>query len=208
MKKTSNSILLITLTLLSLVLTPAIASAQHGELGKEASFCKEVKGAECLDDPNFTGQINNVKYRHFSDGSGSVQATATSDFNPLNRMERWTIGCRKNVISGAKFCTISYANFRVMVDSKGLQRVYLSGDAEEYPGTISSIRIGNKVFRTKADEFFPNGKAITSVMKDGVEMATEYIGWPYKNSVSSVIPELYGFQEALQLATWTVKNLK
>lgn len=208
MKKTSNSIILIKLTLLLLVLTPAIANAQRGELGKETSFCKEVKGAECLDDPKFTGQINNVKYRHFSDGSGSVQATATSDFNPLIRMAQWEIDCTKNVISGAKFCIISYAYIRVMVDSKGLQRVYLSGDAKEYPGTISSIRIGNKVFRTKADEFFPNGKAITSAMKDGVEMATEYIGWPYKNSVSSVIPELYGFQEALQLATWTVKNLK
>lgn len=208
MKIKSNSITLITLALLALALTPLIANAQRGELKAEASFCKEVKGAQCLDDPKFDGQINEVKYRHYSDGSGVVQASATSDFDPLNRLPQWVISCTKNVISGAKFCTISYAEFRVSVDSKGHQRVYLSGDADAYPGTISSIRVGNKVFRTNSDEYFPNGKVITSAMKNGVELATEYIGWPYKNSVSSLIAELYGFQEALQLATWSVRNLK
>jgi hypothetical protein len=210
MKSTKNpqSATLLIHALLMLALLPAVANAQRAELRKEASFCREVKGAECLDDPKFDGVINDVKYRHFGDGSGSVQASTTSELNPFGSLSAWEIACTKNVISGAKFCTISYANFRLLVDPKGNPRVWLHGAEEAYPGSISSIRVGNKLFRTKADEFFPNGRAITGAMTNGVEMATEYVGWPYKNSVASLIPELYGFQEALQLATWSVKNLK
>lgn len=45
-------------------------------------------------------------------------------------------------------------------------------------------------------------------MVDGTEMVTEYIAWPTRERVTSITYALYGFQEALKLATWSVKNLR
>lgn len=183
--------------------------AQRTELKQGASFCNDVKGAECLPEGGrFTGQMNGVKFSAHSDGSAWVQGEPGLEQDSMDYLKGWSVSCYKDVISADKFCHLSRGDISVNVRPNGRPLVSLAGRKDQFPGTAISLRVGRRVFHSTADHYFSEGKAITSLMKDGVEVATKYIAWPDRSVETSVTPELYGFQTALQIATWTVKNLR
>ena len=194
------------------LLITTFSHAQEVKLKDGASFCRDFKGAECISDGSrFNGKLNGVSFITIESGGAWVQSEPgmRSDAGEYN--EGWNISCQKDAISGTISCyirkwwgdpTISFAS------PKATPKVSIFSEHEEYPGTKTSIRVGKQIFHTEADYYFPNSPLIASLMKDGVEVVTQYRSWPHKTTETKVTPEIYGLQVAIQIAKWNLKNLR
>jgi len=190
---------------LVLVAAPIALVAGELKLKDGASFCGSRKNAECLDPGSNTerGVVNGVRYRLF----GANAYIATMDEQEADSFGRdvvWSVHCQRDKMSGSRNCHASFKTIFMFFEQNGNESLLVGSD--HFPGTVTSIKIGDKRFDTRdRDGEFPNGRTIINSFRDGKTAVTRYTKWPYRAWIDDEFT-LRGSELAVQLSRWLVKN--
>lgn len=165
-------------------------------------FCESAKGASCkLVEGDFeVGTLNNVDFRLYSDGSGSVVSVIGADITGHDLNSVWPILCIRDKMTERKSCAINKGDLFITIKPGG--GVLISVGSDHFPRSLTSIKVGNRRFDTAHhDGDFSNGDQILSLMKNGAQVVTRYMKWPYRQWVDEEY-NIYGLQVAVQAAKW------
>ena len=172
-------------------------------------LCGDVAKSECKETTRSgaeAGQVDGVPYYFYKDGSGAILAVASADIGNYDRNTIWDLQCQRDAVSGERACTASFRDLWLVVSSKHGEMV--SVGAENYPGSMTSIKVGNRRFDTRhRDGDFTQSAPILAAMKNGAPVATRYMKWPYREWLDDEF-EVYGAQAALTVMRWIVKSSK
>jgi hypothetical protein len=169
------------------------------------AFCRAQKNQTCV--VNRTGEqsgtLNGVPVVLYAD-SASVDAVVNRRSGSYDLNDAWDIGCRRDKMTLKKTCTVNRGALFIFIYQSGGVKVSI-GD-EHFPGSMTSIRIGQKRFDTSdRDGDFPQSAAILTAMKDGTAVVTRYMKWPYREWVDDEFTA-YGAQAAVRVAQWLMKT--
>jgi hypothetical protein len=138
--------------------------------------------------------------------SASVDAVKGRQPGSTELRDRWNIACRRDKMSQTKSCSVDRGDLYIFVYQSRPIKVSI-GD-EHFPSSTTSIRVGAKRFDTyDRDGDFPQSAAILASMKDGVQVVTRYMKWPYREWIDDEFTA-YGAQAAVRVAQWLLKNGK
>ena len=172
----------------------------------EKLACEAIKGATCSESPDQSGTINGVAFRQYDDGSAWIDATAPGAYTKLRQEPRWHLGCERDAMSKKITCSINLDDLWVFLLPNG--KILVSVGNDHFPGSTTSIRIGNQRFDTNhTDGNFPQSGVIAKTLKDGKQLVTRYMKWPYRTWID-VERDLYGAEAAMTLLIWSAKNLE
>jgi hypothetical protein len=171
------------------------------------AFCKAQKSQACVPstDGSQSGTLNGVPFTLYAD-SASVDAVKDKRSGSLDLRDAWDVGCRRDKMTNRKSCSVNRGDLYVFVYQSELIKVSIG--AEHFPGSATSIRVGSKRFdTTDRDGDFPQSTAILTSMKDGTQVVTRFMKWPYRQWVDDEF-DVYGAQVAVKVAQWLLKTGK
>lgn len=189
-----------------------IAHAVNLEIPPDRKFCGITKAVECVEgdhkySPKEVGKVNGVQYYLYGDGSGTVQAEPDADiFSDPRNKRTWRLRCERDPIDNSKSCSATFGDTWLMVRSRGADLI--SVGTEHFPGSATTMRIGNRRFDTSdSDGDFPQSAQMIPLLKDGTQVATRYMKWPYKSWIDEEF-SIHGAHAALQVIRWVIRNSK
>lgn len=175
-------------------------------------FCESVPKANCTPSPAGkdsaveSGEVGGVPYYIYQDGSGAVRAVPSADIANYDPRTMWSLACRRDAMTGERSCSARFGQLWLFVSNQ--RGDVVSVGADTFPGSVTSIRVGNRRFDTShRDGNFSQSAQILPLLKDGAAVATRYVEWPHREWIDAEL-EIHGAQAALQLLRWVVRNSK
>jgi hypothetical protein len=175
--------------------------------GRVQSFCKTQNKASCVVAENGIdqGSLNGARFKLFGD-SASIAAAPDVDPEDWKSESLWSVNCHRDKMTSARSCMASKGNLFIFFSGTG--KVTISVGDDHFPGSITSIKVGNRRFdTTHRDGDFAQSVAILALMKNGAPVVTRYMKWPYRTWVDEEF-SAYGLQSVAEVARWLIKNGK
>lgn len=171
------------------------------------AFCKSRNSQACVPNADGTqsGTLNGVPFTLYED-SASIDAVKNRHSGSLELRDAWSVACRRDKMNNKKSCSVNRGDLYVFVYQSGPIKVSIGN--EHFPGSTTSIRVGLKRFDTSdRDGDFSQSASILAAMKDGAQVVTRFMKWPYREWVDEEF-DVYGAQVAVKIAQWLLKNGK
>jgi hypothetical protein len=197
--------------LFALALTPVSSAwAAPLQLPEGRRFCVDTPDVECLEVEKGRdyGRINGMAYRLYGDGSGIAEGMPAAGVDRYVLSNVWHLKCKRDSMTDLKSCIAHFRDFWIYADERG--RVQVMVGTDHFPGSISSIRVGQSRFDSASEVglFTPDQSAkILELMTQGTPSVTRYMKWPSRSWVDKEF-EPYGVSGVVELIKWAAQTGK
>jgi hypothetical protein len=182
---------------------PDLAAAAAAVLKEKQlqRFCASHAGARCTEPESESdeGILMNARFVVRND-SAIVEAAPNAK---LADAGNWSLSCGRDKMTKMTMCHANRGDLYIFFPQGG--REYLSIGSNHFPGSQTSIRIGNQRFDTSSrGGNFAQAGAV-SALKDGAMVVTRFTKWPDRTPVDDEFT-LHGAQATVVLGRWMVKH--
>lgn len=182
---------------------PQIGRAANAlALGKSYKrFCSQA-GASCddINDPSAdAGTFMGARFQ-VSESGASIEGTPGGKVDDTS--QAWWVDCNRDKMTGTRSCAIHRGDLWIFVSGG---RTFVSVGDEHFPGSQTSLRIGNARFDTMHRDGNFSQPGILPALQNGRTVVTRYMRWPERSYVDNEFVVL-GAQTAIAIARWLLKH--
>lgn len=158
-----------------------------------------------------TGTKNGVKYRYYTDGSGSLDGEPGRGLDELtaDSLDRkWSVKCTKDAIDDSKTCVLN-RGLGLFVFMRADGNLNISVGASHDTGSDIAIRVDeNPAYVTAQRAGFNDVKTreIIEAIKKGKSVVTRYD--EFAKGRKDATFSTYGFAEAMEFLKWALTQIK